>query len=66
LVPQVADLLNLPPDAVQELIGTINPDRSIINQRAYLTAFFDLHLRGGHSRLLDQPSPRFPEMQFVP
>lgn len=66
MVPQAAGVLNLPPEAVQELIGTINPDRSITNQRAYLTAFFDLHLRGCHSRLLDQPSPRFPEMQFRP
>ena len=66
MVPQAAGVLNLPPEAVQELIGTINPGRSIINQRAYLTAFFDLHLRGCHSHLLDQPSRRFPEMQFLP
>jgi len=66
MVPQAAGVLHLPPDAVQALVGTINPDRSIINQRAYLTAFFDLHLRGCHSHLLDQPSRRFPEMQFRP
>jgi hypothetical protein len=66
MVPQAAGVLNLPPEAVQELIGTINPGRSIINQRAYLTAFFDLHLRGCHSHLLDHPSRRFPEMRFVP
>jgi len=67
LVPQAADVLNLPPEAVQQLrIGTINPNRSITNQRAYLTAFFDLHLRGCPSHLLDHPSRRFPEMQFLP
>jgi predicted dienelactone hydrolase len=66
LLPQLAGLLGLPPEAVQQLIGTIDPDRSVVNQRAYVTAFFDLHLlrRGGH--LLDRPSPRFPEMRFVP
>jgi predicted dienelactone hydrolase len=66
MVPQAAGVLNLPPEAVQESIGTINPNRSITNQRAYLTEFFDLHLRGCHSHLLDHPSRRFPEMQFLP
>jgi alpha-beta hydrolase superfamily lysophospholipase len=66
LVPQAAGVLNLPPDAVNQLIGTIDPHRSIINQRAYLTAFFNLHLRHRDNHLLDHPSARFPEMQFVP
>jgi predicted dienelactone hydrolase len=66
LVPQTADALSIPPDAVQQFIGTIDPDRSIKNQRAYLTAFFDTHLRHRDNHLLDHPSPRFPEMQFIP
>ena len=66
LVPQTADALSIPPEVVQQLIGTIDPDRSIKNQRAYLTAFFDTHLRDRGSHLLDRPSPRFPEMQFIP
>ena len=66
LVPQAAGVLGLPPDAVQQCIGTIDPDRSITNQRAYLTAFFDMHLRHRDGHLLDRPSPRFPEMQFIP
>jgi predicted dienelactone hydrolase len=66
LIPQAAGVLNLPPDAVQQLIGTIDPHRSIINQRAYLTAFFTLHLRHRNNHLLDRPSRRFPEMRFVP
>ena len=66
LVPQAAGVLNLPPDAANQLIGTIDPHRSIINQRAYLTAFFNLHLRHRDNHLLDHPSARFPEMQFVP
>ena len=66
LLPQAAGVLNLPPDPVQQLIGTIDPHRSIINQRAYLTAFFTLHLRHRNNHLLDRPSRRFPEMQFVP
>ena len=66
LVSQTAGVLNLPPDFVQQEIGTIDPHRSIINQRAYVTAFFDTHLRHRDSHLLDHPSPRFPEMQFLP
>jgi predicted dienelactone hydrolase len=66
LVPQAAGVLHLPPDAVQQLIGTIDPHRSILNQRAYLTALFNLRLRHRDNHLLDHPSPRFPEMQFVP
>jgi len=62
LAPQV----NLPPETVQQLIGTIDPHRSVVNQRAYVRAFFDQHLRHRCRHLLDRPSPRFPEMQFLP
>jgi dienelactone hydrolase len=66
LLPQTADQLNLPPEVVLGAIGTIDPRRSIINQRVYLTAFFDLHLRHRDNGLLKHPSPRFPETQFMP
>ncbi|HVT68468.1 MAG TPA: alpha/beta hydrolase [Trebonia sp.] len=32
--------------------------------RAYVRAFFDQHLRGTPQPLLDQPSPRYPEVTF--
>src|ERR1700733_9242781 len=32
--------------------------------RAYVRAFFDQHLRGEPQALLDQPSPRYPEVMF--
>src|ERR671932_989465 len=66
LLPQIAGVLQLPPEAVQQLIGTVDPHRSVLIQRAYLTAFFNLHLLHRDGRLLTRPSPRFPEMQFVP
>jgi predicted dienelactone hydrolase len=66
LIPQLAGVLHLPPEVVQQLIGTVDPHRSVLIQRAYLTAFFNLHLRHRDGRLLTRPSPRFPEMQFVP
>ena len=38
--------------------------RSLDITRAYVRAFFDLHLRGEPQTLLDQPSPRYPEVTF--
>ena len=38
--------------------------RSLDITRAYVRAFFDLHLRGIPHSLLDQPSPRYPEVTF--
>jgi dienelactone hydrolase len=38
--------------------------RSLDITRAYVRAFFDQHLRGKPQALLDQPSPRYPEVRF--
>jgi Platelet-activating factor acetylhydrolase, isoform II len=38
--------------------------RSLDITRAYVRAFFDQHLRGRPQALLDQPSPRYPEVKF--
>ena len=38
--------------------------RSLDITRAYVRAFFDLHLRGIPESLLEQPSPRYPEVTF--
>ena len=38
--------------------------RSLDITRAYVRAFFDQHLRGSPQALLDQPSPRYPEVTF--
>jgi hypothetical protein len=38
--------------------------RSLDITRAYVRAFFDQHLRGRPDALLDQPSPRYPEVTF--
>ncbi|GIH93430.1 alpha/beta hydrolase family protein [Planobispora siamensis] len=58
--------LGLPPEQIDEMIGTIDGPRSVLIQRIYLRAFFDRHLLGSPSRLLAGPSPRWPEMRFVP
>jgi len=64
LVPQILSEFPLPPELVEGLnLGSIDGARAVTVERAYVAAFFDLHLRGrGH--LLDRPSPRFPEVVF--
>jgi dienelactone hydrolase len=62
--PQIARALALPPGTFEPFIGTIDPDRSIAAQRAYVAAFFDLHLRHRDYQLLG-PSPAYPEIEFV-
>lgn len=50
-------------DIGAELIGTVDPLRSIAIQRDYLLAFLDVHLRGKQSSLLDEPpSSTYPEV----
>ena len=64
--PQIARALDLPPGTFEPSIGTIDPDRSIATQRAYIAAFFDLHLRQRDDQLLEGPSQAYPEIEFVP
>jgi dienelactone hydrolase len=64
--PQLAGLLGLTPARLATLIGTIDPARAIAVESTYVDAFFDQHLRHHSEHLLDGPSPRFPEMVFVP
>jgi hypothetical protein len=64
MIPQVAKLLDL--TNVPDGIGTLAPHRVLTIERLYLTAFFDQHLRHRPSPLLTKPSPRIPEVLFVP
>ncbi|MEV4305345.1 lipase [Nonomuraea sp. NPDC049624] len=51
---------------VADFVGTIDPQRSVAAQRAYVGAFFDLHLRGKPTRLFQEPDSRFPEVSSIP
>jgi predicted dienelactone hydrolase len=64
LVPQPAAHLGLGPAVTAPVVGTVDPARSTAAQRAYLTAFFDQHLRHRLRRLLDGPSDRHPDVRF--
>ncbi|WP_242906215.1 alpha/beta hydrolase family protein [Actinomadura terrae] len=66
---QLMRALPIPPPVAARLtesIGTIDAGRAVAAQRAYIGAFFDLHLRHRDDHLLSGPSPRYPEIQFVP
>jgi dienelactone hydrolase len=58
----LADQLGLDVGADAGLRGA----RGLDITRAYVRAFFDQHLRGEPQPLLDQPSPRYPEVTFWP
>jgi hypothetical protein len=51
---------------VEREIGTVDPARAVAAERAYVTSFFDRWLRGHDDHLLDGPSPRYPDVVFVP
>jgi predicted dienelactone hydrolase len=65
LLPQVAPILGKPRSWVIEGIGTVNGQRAVAIQRAYIGAWFGTHLRHHDSSLLTGPSPRFPEIRFT-
>ncbi|MEV7775629.1 GAG-pre-integrase domain-containing protein [Kitasatospora sp. NPDC086791] len=64
LIPQGQAVFAWPADQLQHFLGTGDPHRAVQAQRAYLTAYFGLHLRGTAAPLLDAPSPRRPEIVF--
>ncbi|MEV7119349.1 alpha/beta hydrolase family protein [Kitasatospora griseola] len=66
LIPQAGRLLGLTEEQITRMVGTIDPARALLIQQAYPLAFFDLHLRHRRGALLDGPSPRFPEVAYLP
>ncbi|MGY0062143.1 alpha/beta hydrolase [Streptomyces sp. LZ34] len=65
VLPALAERLTLPEGFQKQMIGSVNPTRFAASRRAYLTAFFDRHLRGLHRPLLDGPSPDHPDVRFI-
>ncbi|MBP2340634.1 putative dienelactone hydrolase [Saccharothrix coeruleofusca] len=65
LLPGLVARLGLDPAVVHPIIGTVDPVRALAAQRAYLTAFFDQHLRHKPQRLLDGPSAAHPDVRFL-
>ena len=69
LVPQIVASSGRPPEEVAaevaEAVGTLDPARSLLLQRAYIRAFFDLHLRHGDARLFNGTVAEYPEIQIL-
>ncbi|MFB9905791.1 alpha/beta hydrolase family protein [Allokutzneria oryzae] len=63
---QLATPLNIPEEVVKRLVGTIDANRSVAAQRAYVAGFFDLHLRNRDTGLFTGPSPLHPDITFIP
>jgi platelet-activating factor acetylhydrolase isoform II len=51
--------------AIAGMIGTVDPARSVAAQRHYVSAFFDLHLRGKDVGSFTGPSASYPEVRFL-
>ncbi|MEU3572311.1 alpha/beta hydrolase [Kitasatospora sp. NPDC036755] len=64
LIPQGQPAFAWPTDQLEHFLGTGDPHRAVAAQRAYLTAYFGLHLRGTPTTLLDAPTPHWPEIRF--
>ena len=58
------DLAQLADQSGIDIGAGLSGVRSLDITRAYVRAFFDLHLRCRPQALLDQPSQRFPEVSF--
>jgi hypothetical protein len=56
---------NVDRQVVIPVIGTIDPGEAVAAERAYIGAFFDLHLRHRGGSLLARPSPAYPQVQFL-
>jgi predicted dienelactone hydrolase len=64
--PRLATIPGMTPDLLQEQYGTIDGRRAVTVQRAYVAAFFDLHLRQRERNLFNGPSTDYAEISFVP
>nr|AGS49272.1 lipase [uncultured bacterium esnapd1.2] len=65
-LPQIDRAVGVPATTRERFIGTVDARRVVATQRAYLTAFFDQHLRGIDQPLLRTPSPAHPDVRVIP
>jgi dienelactone hydrolase len=66
LIPQIARQLGLPRSYVTGVVGNIDLSRAVTTEEAFVAGFFDRSLKGRGGHALDGPSPRFPDVTFVP
>jgi predicted dienelactone hydrolase len=66
LGPELSLITGAPPALVAEAYGVLDGRRAVKITRAFVRAFFDLHLRQRRSRLLEGPASGYPDVTFVP
>ncbi|GAA0228064.1 lipase [Cryptosporangium japonicum] len=62
---KLAKIPGVAPAILTEAFGTLDGRRAVTVERAYVSAFFDLHLRGVDWHLFDRAVPAFPEVTIV-
>jgi hypothetical protein len=65
LLADISGFRKSDPGPVDSALGTINGVRSTSIVTTYLSAFFDMSLKGEKKTLLSGPSKAFPEVSFV-
>ncbi|WP_433176505.1 alpha/beta hydrolase family protein [Actinoallomurus sp. CA-150999] len=63
ILPQLRG--RVPDKTIGDDIGTVDPARAITVERTYVSSFFDRWLRRKDDGLLNDPSPRYPEIEFI-
>ncbi|QWF16474.1 alpha/beta hydrolase family protein [Lysobacter capsici] len=64
IVPRLGDAA--PAGFLQLANGSMPAAESVAGSRAYVRAFFDLHLKHRPTRLFDAPHPAYPNFELVP
>jgi predicted dienelactone hydrolase len=65
LLPQIAGQMGVGTAQLTRVIGEAPPEQMLGGQRAYLAAFFDLHLQQKPQPLFDGPSPAHPDFELI-
>ena len=65
VAPQLSEKIFLPRFLLAKVLGTVESAQAVAAQRAYIRAFFALHLRGEAQVLFEGPSPEHPDVDIV-
>ncbi|MNJ63176.1 hypothetical protein D3C77_590560 [compost metagenome] len=65
LLPQISSKLSLSPQVVQGSVGIVEPEQALAAQRDYITAFFDMHLKGVSQPLLESSKSPYANVEVL-
>lgn len=64
LLPQISQKLSVSSKVTEKSIGNVDSEKAIAAQKAYISSFFDQHLKGIPQPIFKSPSP-YDEVKFV-